>query len=141
MNISFQMLNVKTRLAVGILYKAAHDVTFGHEFTIIPECRVASWEEIAEFYDRNYSNFSEQKIMEILKIAKRNGFKAHMGAWSKTEVPASQVIASVKWFDSSNTYEFELKQNDDFAKAFKIARYAVLVGGMFLGVQLPMGDA
>ena len=135
MNVQFQLLNVKTRLALAIMCKA-------HQDMVTPKSPLmffrngnydTKWEKVADFYQAHYSRFSEEKIMETFKIAKRNGLKGFI-----TEVPASSVLEATKYFHSSGVYEYEIKNDEHFKKVAKVARYALIIGGMFLGIQMPM---
>ena len=141
MNINFQMLDVKVRLAVAILYKASVDAQQAQPSSVPYidfDQRQAYWEKVAEFYQQNFSDFSDDKIMEIYKIAKRNGYfyKAH--GWKKMPFDASFVINSTKYFHSSGVYEYELKTAQDWKRNTKVARIAGVIGLAILGIQMPM---
>ena len=138
------MKDVKIRLAVAILYKASQEA-YGNpdnaSFIVFPstsDSRSEDWDKVAEFWEQNFSKFSDDKIMEIYKIAKRNGFTFLAYGWKKMPVDASYVINSTKYFHSSGVYEYELKTAQDWKRNTKVARYALIIGGMFMGIQLPM---
>lgn len=135
------MTDVKVRLAVAILYKASVDsqkAPAALTVSKVEERRQSFWENVSEFYQQNFSNFSDEKIMEIYKIAKRNGFFYKAYGWKKMPVDASYVINSTKYFHSSGVYEYELKTAQDWKRNTKVARIAGVIGLAFLGIQMPM---
>ena len=147
MNVQFQMLDVKVRLAAAILYKASVDSYSSEELTVThwetnTDAHLDFWAKVAEFWQQNFSKFSDDKIMETYKIAKRNGFQFLVPTWKGgtkwASADASYVINSTKYFHSSGVYEYELKTAQDWKRNTKVARYALIIGGMFMGIQLPM---
>ncbi len=137
------MLDVKVRLAVAILYKASVDAYSSEELTVThwetnTDAHLDFWAKVAKFWEQNFSKFSDDKVMEIYKIAKRNGFTFLAYGWKKMSVDAKYVINSTKYFHSSGVYEYELKTAQDWKRNTKVARIAGVIGLAILGIQMPM---